>query len=277
MKAMELTEIDVDDPRVVDLINDDWYQMQQKLDGTRVLTVFGEDSKPTFTTRKGTEVKYAAARQYLNAVAGVLAPAEPGFVLDGELMLDGTYHVFDCYLPGRPDEPFYIRDDELIRYLGGLRRDNEIIKPVPLIRGKVAKELFLQEFRDGGYEGVVFRNNQAAYEVGIRSKNIIKVKFVKTAEAFVLDFTRGRNEAGREVGSATLGVYASGVQVPIGSVSLIGKDQVAVGDVVEFKYLYWTGGAVVQPRMVRRRDDKSPADCAVEQFPTYRREAYQWL
>jgi hypothetical protein len=35
------------------------------------------------------------------------------------------------------------------------------------------------------------------------------------------------------------------------------------------RYLYWGGGALVQPTMLRTRPDKEPADCLLSQIPSY--------
>jgi len=62
----------------------------------------------------------------------------------------------------------------------------------------------------------------------------------------------------------------------IGNASLIGKDKsIDVGDVVEVAYLYWTGGALIQPRIIRKRrpEEKAVADCWIDQLPEYSRKA----
>lgn len=61
--------------------------------------------------------------------------------------------------------------------------------------------------------------------------------------------------------------------LPIGSASLIGKDlSIAEGAVVEIRYLYWTGQACIQPAILRKRLDKTAAECDLAQFPEYTRE-----
>ena len=57
---------------------------------------------------------------------------------------------------------------------------------------------------------------------------------------------------------------------------MIGKDPaIREGDVVEVSFLYWTGTSIVQPRIVRRREDKAGSECALAQFRTYSREEAQ--
>lgn len=67
-------------------------------------------------------------------------------------------------------------------------------------------------------------------------------------------------------------------ELPVGAASLIGKDlTIEDGDVVEVLYLYATEDQqVIQPRIVRKRTDKTPAECDLEQFPPYTR-ALAWV
>lgn len=61
--------------------------------------------------------------------------------------------------------------------------------------------------------------------------------------------------------------------LPVGNASLIGKElTINVGSVVEVNYLYWTGDAMVQPRIVRQRFDKTAGECDLTQFPEYTRK-----
>jgi len=60
--------------------------------------------------------------------------------------------------------------------------------------------------------------------------------------------------------------------LPIGAASLIGKDlTIEEGDVVEVNYLYWTGDALVQPRIMRKRlaEEKLADHCTIDQLPVY--------
>lgn len=67
--------------------------------------------------------------------------------------------------------------------------------------------------------------------------------------------------------------YAPRTLLPIGNASLIGKElTIDVGSVVEIRYLYWTGEAVVQPAILRQRFDKPAEDCDLDQFPEYTRK-----
>ena len=127
----------------------------------------------------------------------------------------------------------------------------------------------------------MLKSLDAGYSPGERVDHSVKLKFVKSADVVVL--TVNRPDA--KHGSATFGVvsgpwskwehdeFIGGVGYrTVGGCSLIGKPEVVPGDVIEVNYLYWTGEALYQPRMMQVRIDKDPAECLVAQFPIYTRE-----
>ena len=79
-------------------------------------------------------------------------------------------------------------------------------------------------------------------------------------------------------GESGLGAYLPGTTtlVNVGACSLIGKPQVAPGDVIEARYLYNSGTTqsptMYQPRMTQVRYDKEPLDCTTDQFGSYTRK-----
>lgn len=253
--------------------SEDWV-MSQKLDGTRIMAhVTRDDDAPLrieFLGAGGGPVKFAAARQHFTRLRARLEQMDlPTCVIDGELLLDGSYWAFDLpYMRGvtGPDEPFYRRFQHLLD--AGLRT-----APTAFETG--TKQELWDTILEQNAEGAIVRPAASLYEVGRRSKDVRKLKLVKTADVVVKSFTRGRNDAGREVGSARLAVYDdAGALRTVGACSLIGKPQVAVGDVVEVRFLYATSGLVLyQPRLVRVREDKDPSECTLEgvrQFVTDR-------
>lgn len=79
---------------------------------------------------------------------------------------------------------------------------------------------------------------------------------------------------GRLAGAARQGEfgYVPRSLLPVGNASLIGKElTIDIGSVVEVNYLYWTGTAMIQPRIVRQRFDKPVEACDLAQFPAYTR------
>jgi ATP-dependent DNA ligase len=159
-------------------------------------------------------------------------------------------------------------------------------------------------------EGAVSKLISSSYDEGERTVNWVKHKLVKTADAVVTKVERTFKPDGVTVshGSATLAVTidprddpapwvnAKGKRIsavefenltfkgqmnftsdrrslyPVGNASLIGRElTIDVGSVVEVNYLYFDR-AMIQPRIVRQRWDKTPAECRMDQFPAYTRE-----
>lgn len=286
MRAMNFTEVAGSEVERL-LRHRDWVA-EQKLDGTRALVRLTETSTDFFQ-RSGAPLKHTAATQHFDALRdalgavwpqrATLAPQVTEIWLDGEILIrDGTYHVFD--LPSArtdtgfaisAETPFWQRRWRLENLFGGF-----VHAPVHLVRQAISidnKVALYERARAQGAEGLVLKHLENRYAAGERVKDICKVKFVKTADVVVMDSSRGRNEAGREVGSFTFGIYDpdDGLRV-FGCCSAIGKPDAQVGDVIEVAYLYREpGGVLVQPRMLRVREDKAPEDCREDQFPEYSR------
>jgi len=213
---------------------------------------------------------------------------EPGeLVLDGEIMIgDGQLHLFDLpYMryggveTVRPADPFSRRRTALEMVGKTIEAMHDLptasrITVVRQARTQREKHEMWEAAKAAGVEGVMVKHTEGTYLPGARSKESVKVKFVKTADVVVTASTRGRNEAGRETGGFAFAVFnEEGRLTPLGSCSAIGKPEVVLGDVIEVAYLYrQDGGSLVQPRMLRVRNDKEPKDCTFEQFPTYSRE-----
>jgi ATP-dependent DNA ligase len=161
-----------------------------------------------------------------------------------------------------------------------------------------------------GVEGAVSKHLDSMYVPGARSKEWVKHKLVKSADVIVVSHDRTFDEKGMVThGSAALAVhidprddpepwvnkktgkrlgardweklptlkmggfdYLPRTLLPVGNSSLIGKDlTITDGSVVEIEYLYWTGKAVIQPRITRKREDKPSGQCDLSQFPLYTR------
>ncbi len=294
----------VEDPATIQaLIHDDFYVMEQKMDGTRGMAVLRYGQSPVMRAGSG-PLKHTAATQWLPQIWNELRPIQaslnPGeqIILDGEIMIhSGEYRLFDLpymdvenYLPIDPDRPFAVRRD-VLEQLAARLHPNGVVRLVYQAQTSQTKtDLYVACEREG-VEGVMLKHLAGQYRPGERTDEVLKVKFVKTADVVVLGSSRSRNAAGRETGSFTLGVtppaewdmtadqqlsvtFVNGsAYLPVGNCSAIGKPPVSVGDVIEVAYLYWTGGSLYQPRMVRRRDDKHPAACDMSQFLPYSRTA----
>lgn len=209
--------------------------------------------------------------------------------LDGEVLRDPVdrYVVFDLpvALPNWDvgDAPWELRRsarDQLIDTL-----DHPLIVHAETADTTEAKqELADRMWRRGG-EGLVVKHTQGKYRPGKRVDHMLKAKFTSTADCIVLERGpgNGRNGTGNWL---RLGVYKpvdgldeqGGIRigpsveithelVEIGRCSTIGKPYAKQGDVVEVKYLYrGAGGKLVQPTMLRVRDDKAADECSLDQF-----------
>jgi ATP-dependent DNA ligase len=260
-----------------DVLESDRWVLQQKMDGTRVLMVH-EAGAWRALTRRGEPLGHTAALQHLAGVIEELLPLASGedvLALDGELIIEsGEYRVFDIIswrpanLVGlvRASDAQYIRR----RLLESLKLPGPKVSIVPEARTTSEKIALFQSVRAEGAEGVVAKQMTGPYEMGIRVEHVLKIKLVKSADVLVL----ARDTGGAK--NAVLGVHApNGAIVKIGACSMIGKEPAPVGAVIEINFLYWTGGAVYQPRMVRIREDKAEGECTVDQFGPYSRRTVE--
>ena len=300
MKGMAFREVEVD--QIETFINDPAVCFEQKADGTRCLLHIITRPDGTITThfmaRNGQPLKHTAAMQHFESIAADIR-ADPIYetetILDGELMIDtGKFYAFDMpyfRFGGRvgvePEMTYNQRrllmEQGIVDLPGGI--GTGAIDYLKSARTPEEKRALLERVRDGGGEGIMIKTLDSPYEPGMRVKHSVKAKFVKTADVVVTKSTRGRNEAGRETGAFSFGVYTEWAEDSegtnrlgfknLGACSAIGKPETKEGDVIEVAYLYrGEGGGLVQPRMIRLRPDKTPTDCTLDQFPTYSKGIY---
>ena len=249
--------------------------VEQKCDGVRVLAEITPDGVRFFGAG-GQPVRFAAAAQWFLPLAASLAlppESDAAVTLDGELMIeDGTYVVFDLpYLRirgdvlSRPNETKLADRRELLEQITTADDWKPGIRLVAhaVTAGEKIKLVAAVGEQIGG-EGFMLKRLDSVYQPGVRVSHSRKCKFVWTAEVIVTEFERTAT-----TGSARLAVFdAAGTLVPVGGCSLIGKPAVEVGDVIEVAYAHYRG-AMVQPRMIRRREDKPPEACTTAQFTAY--------
>lgn len=284
MRAMTFKEIEVS--TIEQYIESDEHAIEQKVDGTRCMVKVvvhpgAGSTEMHFLARNGAPLKHTAATQHLDSIEGALQPhfTRPGiYFLDGEVMIDtGEFIAFD--LPSveiegrmvvRPEMPYWERRQSLSALLHGVERP---VRTLAMHTTPKAKREVFEMVKSQGGEGVMVKHLGGLYEEGKRVKHSVKVKFIKTADVVVTKVVRDRNEAGREIGNITFGVYDEvGEFFTVGRCSVIGKPEVKAGDVIEVAYLYRGPGAkggLVQPRMLTVREDKRDIECTVHQFPTY--------
>lgn len=120
-------------------------------------------------------------------------------------------------------------------------------------------------------EGFVMKELDAPYRQSNRQGTLrfnYRYKFVKTLDAVVIGDSTERDEKGMLKNSVRLGLYNDkGYLKDICGATKKSWAVLKPGDVVEILYLYGTGtGDVVQPRIVRLRDDKRPEQCTMSQI-----------
>jgi ATP-dependent DNA ligase len=112
-------------------------------------------------------------------------------------------------------------------------------------------------------EGIVLRHRGGTYESGRRSTTLVKHKLIRDADVVVTALHPVKD-------SAELSVHdAAGNLVQVGTASTIGRGAVEIGQVWVVTFLYVSNPEhprMVQPRLIRRRHDKAPAECLLDQF-----------
>jgi len=260
MKAMLAQDWD-SDTSLREYAKDDTYCFEQKLDGHRVLlniqsgiiTAYNRNEKLSQHNPMMQEPRW---RGNFKGLKG------KHLILDGEL-IDEVYHVFDLiYLETVVDtQKPHRRRRDVLNHLFDLACFNEHITLVNTALTYKEKAKLTISCRDQGAEGIMIKNRYAPYVSG-RSEYMLKVKFTKDIDAFV---TRAHTDG--KV-NATLSVYNEyGEEVEIGRCSLIGREHIETGDVVEVRYLYVSDKMrLVQPRIKHQRFDKTPKDCLINQL-----------
>jgi len=246
--------------KVEDLItNDDW-AAEQKFDGHRMLVMI-TDGNPRAFNRLGTEVR----------VPDTLVEdlSNPGFsenwILDGEYM-NGDYYVFDCPVSDVAQVTCDTEHEDRKEFLDGFfpMWEPSRCHLVPTSYTTKQKTKLFEECYNNHLEGLVFKKFCGKYAPGKRTLSVVKYKFVETADAMVVEVNRKGKER-----AITLGMFKNGIQIDVGGCK-IPDDQIGVikvGDVVEVKYLYATSDyKVYQPRFLKVRTDKTPAQCLVSQL-----------
>lgn len=236
---------------------DDSWACQQKLDGDRVL-VCSAGGEVTVLNREGEPRRNGFPRKVVREFAAM--PGEMWF--DGELV-DGVLWLFDLPKAGEvvvPNLPYSFRLDVLERFFEGWA-PADCVRLLPTARGVAAKRALFDQVSASRGEGVMFKHVDGLYRSGRRSRQVLKAKFTKTCDVIVT----GVRVEGRE--NCHYSVVDGDRLVEVGSCGLQGKPAVQVGDVIEVRYLYCSDDRrLYQARMVRKRHDKSPLECTVDQL-----------
>jgi bifunctional non-homologous end joining protein LigD len=237
--------------------------MQEKKDGRRLL-LKKEAGVVTGINRRG-----LACGLPENIIQD--SRALPGdWLIDGEII--GTvYHAFDLL----EHDGSYRRHplkERLVALLNLLASGQAPwIRFVPAITGRPMKRRFMDNCREEGLEGVVFKRIDSPYIPGRPNSggDQRKYKFVQSASVVVT----GRN--GKR--SVKMGLLDGERMVGAGNVTIPpGEIIPEEGKIIEVRYLYAfpESGALFQPVYLGERDDISREECTVTQLK-FKAEAEQ--
>lgn len=247
--------------------NDDNYLMQQKIDGIRAQIVFKAGTAGCWVrSNSGTRLKSSTSapvvlkieKHYENTTS------ENSFTIDGEI-INGTFWAFDL-VTSEDINTLYRYAALKSWYL------TEHIPPgvrvLPTAYTTEEKKALVDKVIANNGEGFIVKHVDAGYTWGGRVDHSLKIKLVDTVDCVVTAV----NVKGKD--NIALGLYDdSRTLVPVGQTSTIGKGVFAVGDTAEIQYLYaGSGGKLVQPTILRKRTDKAPQDCHVDQLKYVNKE-----
>lgn len=246
----------------------DWV-FSQKIDGMRVLAVVS-NHKVTFLNRNGEPVQ----KTLVDNLRRELASLNGDWVFDGEYVND-TYYVFDMPSAGTVlsvRNSYYERRAALEAVFAAWRppaswatggRPNNLVL-LPIARTQVEKlDLALKVYKEGG-EGIICNQIDAKYQLGKRTRSMLKYKFIKDLDCVVVD--KGREGKA----NLTLALYDDGQLKEICDCSALTGNgpRVEIGDVVTISYLAAydpDNPRVSQPVRPLIRTDKKPEECLMSQ------------
>lgn len=246
-------------------IRDSLWAALQKLDGKH-LVADGTMGSLRYYNRKGdrTDCPKLIARDLQTLLA-------LDAVLDGELMANGTYVVFDLVACGSlvtPATPWSDRRLTLESLFDPHIWKPERVKLLPCARTTIRKRTLFKKVWTQGYEGVMLAKVDAPYRPAKspydRSPHSLKCKNVRTIDAVV-------KSLGTTKQNMQLEVYRDGEPVDIGECSRLEGDapKAKAGDVIEIQVLNCgtpEKPRLYQPHAKRLRDDKDPNECTYDQL-----------
>lgn len=253
----------IDDPeRAADVVVDDNYAVQEKYDGKRIL-LFGERSGIVGYNRSN---KAVALPGDLVSAGQKLVKRWGDFQLDGE-QVGVEYYAFDLLSLAGDNLREYSFFDRWLAFKALGNSHFDVIFHATTEFHKQRKVSLVEQLFKRGAEGAVLKHIHSRYLPG-RQRDQFKFKFTTTASCIVT----GKNEKN----SVSIGVFDNGNLIPVGNVTIRNsRTVVKEGDVVEVRYLYaHRGGSLVQPFMIRVRDDVGPNACLISQLK-YKGEPYQ--
>ena len=209
--------------------------------------------------------------------------------------IPATYYFFDIlYLDGKDLQrlPFLERR----KILSDTIEENSRIRISDFIE-EIGKEIF-DKTKSMGLEGIVAKHKSSKYLQGIRSRDWLKIKNIKTQDCIIIGYTKGEGNRENYFGSLLLAAYDSKSKLrfvghtgsgfdfdqlekvyerlqkmkvekcQISYVPYTNRDPIWIKPelVAEIKFSNWTGEKIMRaPIFLRFREDKIPKDCIIEE------------
>lgn len=242
------------------------YLMEQKLDGVR-LKITCDENGPRGYNRKGQQVPLPAL--IAEEAADLYETLEQSYAFDGELLGNDKYGIFDTL---DTTETAYERAVDLISN-EEVYAEGDVFFVVPIALLTKSKKAMWDQAHEEGWEGVVFKKNDEPYLAGRRKENV-KCKFWNDLTVVLTKIHPG---ARRDLGSAQMEyVQSDGKLKSIGNIAsgLTSTDFIRLKDsldkgtplLLDIKYLYYDQMALIQPKVLRFRDDIEIKDIAGQEI-----------
>lgn len=250
------------------LLSDDNWRAEWKVDGDRFM-LHVDDGHLIPVNRKGETITIPS-----KAIVDSFKDLPGQWAFDGE-MVSREFYVWDMPRANdliTPQSPFEDRRTALEGFFDLVDLDPSI-HLITSYRDEDQKRALHDRVKKHGGEGIMLKDVNARYFSGKRSDRIRKVKYWKSAEVIITELHReGKDNAVMEMLCLGDCVHPRcHGRVEVGTISRIGKGAIQVGDVVEVKFLYVVDRAkpkLVQPTILRKRTDKGPEECTIDQLDT---------
>ncbi|MBN1396839.1 MAG: ATP-dependent DNA ligase [Bacteroidetes bacterium] len=279
------------------LLNDDNFVAQEKLDGMRAVVHITKTGLRIFSRSAGVNdpSRPLEKTSALPHLAALKFPGMEGTVLDCEILaagldsaqLSGTIHKNDVSANNRLVK-LYVFD--ILRYKGNdltqktlherlgsllaakMKIFSKHIVYLPYAFSTDEKHKLYKSVIKNGREGIMLKNLKAVYILGGRpSNNWYKAKKSMTIDAVVLGFTTGKGKFNKQVGAVRFGQYVKGRLVELGQASgmtdierqdMSLHPQKYINKVVTIKGMErLKSGAIRHCVFVAIRSDKNPKQC----------------
>ncbi len=232
---------------------DPFWAMEEKFDGDRMLIAYTDNTVRAYS-RTGTECVVPSQIKAVQKNKGLT-------ILDGELMKDGSFKVFD--IPSFMGISFggqsLIHRRSILQAAMAKWDQGEKVSLVYQAR-TIEEKLALQtKIVDSDGEGFMFKRLDSKYRFDYRTPDWLKFKLYKTASVVVTELQRdGKPEA---IG---IGVYDNDNLIEVSGCKLpyCHQEGIDVGDVIEVKYLQFTDdNRLREPVFIKKRNDVYANEC----------------